>query len=98
MKNGYKIIWSIKAHRSFNETIMFLEKDWTIKEVKQLVYEVDKTIQIISDKPNVFQETDKKNIRRAVVLKLNSIFYHVDDERKLITILSFFNNRQDPKK
>jgi plasmid stabilization system protein ParE len=60
MKNGYKIIWSINAHQRFNETLNFLEKDWTIKEVKQLVLEVDKIVALISKNPNICKATDKK--------------------------------------
>ena len=38
----------------------------------------------------------KKDVRRAVVLKLNTLYYRVNENN--VEILSFFSNRQNPKK
>ena len=38
----------------------------------------------------------KKDVRRAVVLKFNTLYYRVNENN--VEILSFFSNRQNPKK
>jgi hypothetical protein len=39
-----------------------------------------------------------KNIRKAIIDKNNSLFYQVDKKNRRIYLLTFFDNRQNPKK
>ncbi len=97
MKNGYKILWTDNALRELEKIIEFLEENWTEKELRNLATNLEKTLSIISKNPHVFQKSDvQKDIRRAVVLSLNSLYYRILKED--VEILSFFSNRQNPKK
>jgi len=40
----------------------------------------------------------QKNIRKAIIDKNNSLFYQVDKKNRRIYLLTFFDNRQNPKK
>jgi len=90
MKNGYKVFWTDNA-------LDELKENWTNKELKKLAKELDKTLSLISQNPNLFPFSDKKQIRKAVVKKLNTIYFRVSNTHD-IEILSFFSNRQHPKK
>jgi plasmid stabilization system protein ParE len=58
---------------------------------------LDHTIELISKNPELFQASKKKkNIRRVVVAKYNTLYYRLNYET--VEIISFFSNRQDPKK
>ena len=75
MKNGFRIRWTDNALKELAETIAFLETNWTEKELRKLSDALDKTLNLISQNPYLFQSSDlKKDIRRAVILSLNSLY------------------------
>jgi plasmid stabilization system protein ParE len=96
MKSGYRVDWTAKAKSELSETFDYIEKNWTRKELRKLALELETTEELISLNPLLFQETEETDIRRAVVMQLNSIFYHVNQADRIITVLSFFSNRKDP--
>ncbi len=59
--------------------------------------EIERTVKLISENPDLFPLSSKKNIRRAVLKKLNTIYYRVQNEDS-IEITSFFSNRKNPSK
>ena len=95
MKNGYNIYWTDNALDELKETFEYLEKNWTEKELKKLSLEIERTTKLISQNPELFPISDKKKIRKAVLKKLNTIYYRVQDKDN-IEILSFFSNRKHP--
>jgi len=96
MKSGYKIEWTDNALKELKLTFEYLEEYWTEKEISRLSTEIEKTIQLISNNPKVFAKSDYRGIRRAVVLRLNSIYYS-EKENKCVEIISFYANRKNPK-
>ncbi|MBK7958769.1 MAG: type II toxin-antitoxin system RelE/ParE family toxin [Bacteroidetes bacterium] len=97
MRNGYKILWTDNALKELEKTIEYLEENWSEKELKNLFADLEKTLYLISQNPYVFQASDiKKDIRRTVISTLNTMYYRVYKNR--IEIISFFSNRQNPKK
>lgn len=97
MKNGYKILWTDNALNELQKTVEYLEEYWTEKELRILATNLEKTLNLISNNPYLFQASEfKTDVRRAVVLKLNTLFYRVNENN--VEILSFFSNRQNPKK
>ena len=84
MKNGFK-------------TIEYLEENWTEKELRTLAESIEEKLALISQNPNLFQASDnKKNIRRVVIQTYNTLYYRFENEQ--IEIISFFSNRQNPKR
>tara|TARA_R100000935_G_C2815848_1_gene157283 strand:- start:835 stop:1137 length:303 start_codon:yes stop_codon:yes gene_type:complete len=97
MKSGYKILWTDHALSELENTIAYLEENWTERELKNFSQELDHTIELISKNPELFQiSKKKKNVRRAVVARFNNLYYRLNEDS--IEILSFFSNRQDPDK
>lgn len=97
MKSGYNIRWTDHALFELEDTIDYLEENWTERELKNFSQELDRTIELISKNPDLFQPTEKSiNVRRAVVAKFNNLYYRQKNET--IEILSLFSNRQDPNK
>jgi plasmid stabilization system protein ParE len=97
MKNGYKILWTDNALKELEKTIVFLEENWTEKELRRLAINLEKTLSLISQNPFIFQSSEiKKDIRRAVVLSINTLYYRVYEND--VEIVSFFSNRQNPDK
>ncbi|MAM28674.1 MAG: hypothetical protein CMC13_06585 [Flavobacteriaceae bacterium] len=95
MQSGYKILWTDHALSELNKTIQYLEENWTDKELGNLSLELEHTVELISKTLEIFQAS-KRNTRRAIVAKYNSLYYRINDDS--IEIISFFSNRQDPGK
>lgn len=74
MTNGYKILWTDFALSELKNTIEYLQENWTNRELKNLALEIEKTVNLLSHEPNLFQASDIKNgIRRVIVAKHNTI-------------------------
>jgi len=95
MKSGYKIEWTDNALSELKKTYQYLEENWTAKDLTKLSFDIERTISLISKNPNMFPMSDKANIRKAVIKKLNTMYYR-EKEGDRIEILSFFSNRQSP--
>ena len=97
MKNGYNILWTDHALNELKNTIEFLEKNWTDKELKKLAMKLEGILLLISQNPYLFPASDvNKEIRRVVILSFNTLYYRIYKHE--VQIISFFSNRQSPKK
>ncbi len=98
MQNGYKILWTDNALSELQEAYYYLELNWTERELRNLSTELDRTLRLVSKNPKVFQKLGNKGVRKAVVKKHNTLYYRENEQDKTIEVLSFFSNRQNPKK
>ena len=97
MKSGYRILWTDFALSELEKTIEYLEENWTEKELRNLATKLEEILSLISQNPNLFQASEiKKDIRRVVILIHNTLYYRIVNDQ--IEIISFFSNRQSPKK
>jgi plasmid stabilization system protein ParE len=97
MENGYKILWTTHALEELAATYDYLETNFTFTELNQLSREIEKITFLISQNPKLFPKSQlKKDVRKVVVLKYNTLFYRIKSDA--VEILSFFSNRQDSTK
>lgn len=54
MQNGYKVFWTENALNELSQTIDYLENNFSVKELKFLAKEIEKTVYLISNNPNLF--------------------------------------------
>jgi plasmid stabilization system protein ParE len=97
MKSGYKIYWTDFALKELENTLAYLEENWTVRELQNLATEIESHLLLISQNPFLFQSSEiKKDIRRVVIAKHNSLYYRVKNNS--VQVISFFSNRQNPNK
>ena len=96
MEKGFEILWTDLALEELSETVGYLERKFSQKEIDILGDEIERITSILSQNPNIFPNSDKLQTRKAVILKFNTLYYRVINNK--IEILSFFSNRQSPKK
>jgi plasmid stabilization system protein ParE len=97
MISGYKILWTDHAISELQETIEYLDTNWTEKELRHFSAKLDHTIELISKTPKLFPDaTEKKGIRKAVVDKHNNLYYRCTGNTT--EIISLFSIKKDPKK
>ncbi len=94
MVNIYEIVWTDHALAELQDTIHYLETKFSQREISRLAEEIERILAIISRNPTIFPSTEKENIRKAVILKFNSMYFRIKENE--IQILSFFSNRQSP--
>ena len=97
MVNTYKIIWSDEALNNLKSIIAYLESRWSKKEISKFANLLDKNVNLIKDNPLLFPKSNRrKEYRKAVISKQISLYYMIDN--KSITIITLWDNRQNPRK
>lgn len=96
MEKRFEILWTDLALEELSETVGYLEREFSQKEIDILGDEIERITSIISQNPNIFPNSDKLQTRKAIILKFNTLYYRVINNK--IEILSFFSNRQSPDK
>ncbi len=91
-----KIIWSKQASQELNNVLNFYaQRNGNVKYSEKLLSEVEDVLQILSKSELIGRLTSNK-ITRVISKDVYLIFYEVTEEN--IHIISFWDNRQDPKK
>ena len=98
MKNGYKVLWTEKALSELEEVSVYLKDNWPEIVTTNLKEAINLTISLIEDNPRIYPKSEKEIVHRAIILKYNSLYYEINEDRKLVIILSFFNNHKNPRK
>lgn len=97
MKSGFRVFWTDNALSELQQTFDYLRDNFGEAEVRRLAREIEFVLKYISNFPRAYPESEKqKGVRKAVILKFNSLYYRSDE--KMVEILSFFSNRQNPEK
>ena len=97
MRSGYRLFWSDESLGDLQNIIDYLNSNWTQKEIQNFVKRLDKRLEIIIGNPKLFPKTRKRrNVRKSVLSKHTVIYYKT--EKDVVTILTLFDPRQDPKK
>ena len=61
--------------------------------------EVESLLIQITDNPEMFiASRKKKNVRKALITKHNTLYYRIKPRNKELELITFWDNRQDPKK
>lgn len=96
MKSGYNISWTPNALNELEETIKYLQKNFSDKEITKFARKIESFSEIISQNPYIFPMSEHTNIHKAIILTFNTAYYRIKDNN--VEILSFFSNRQSPVK
>ena len=96
---SYKILWTEEAIATFNDRIDYLKIHWTEKEIANFRKRSKEYLTTLQQAPLIGKNTGRyKNVHIGLVIKQVSIIYRVNTHKKQIELLSFIDNRQDPKK
>ena len=91
-----EIVWSDDALIDYHQNIDYLLKEWTEQVALEFIEEVEATIELINDFPELYPLTEYLGVRKALVRKQITLFFRIKDEK--IHLIRFWNNYQDPKK
>lgn len=90
----------MKALDTYLDNMWYLETMWSEKEIKQFALLTEQKIISISHNPGIGSSRNKKNknIRHTVLHKRVSLIYRVNNRKKQIELLLFWNTWQNPSK
>ena len=91
-----KIHWTPESKITYNNTLESISEKWPAKELKKFVQKTENVLSNISQNPELFPRSKRKNTRKCVVTRHTSLFYRIKQDE--IELVSFWDNRQDPKK
>jgi plasmid stabilization system protein ParE len=89
-------VWSDDALIDYNQNIDYLQKEWSEQVALEFVEDVEATIELIKDFPELYPLTEYLGVRKALVRKQITLFYRIKDNE--IHLIRFWNNYQDPKR
>ena len=76
----------------------YLAKKWTVREVKNFALTVEKKLLLLTKQPLIGSSKNYKqqNIRHTVLHKRVSLIYRINNRKKEIELLRFWNTYQNP--
>lgn len=90
-----QIIWSPLTESDLANILDYLDKNWEMKVAAHFIDLTESLINQISLNPRQFPICYKrKNVRKCVLTKHNTLFYR--DTRSSVQILRIYDTRQDP--
>ena len=91
----YKIVWTLCASDNVEQTLLYLQSEWTEKIAFDYYEKLLAIISLIKRQPYSFPLfiVDKK-IRCCPVTKHNMIYYRITEDE--IFVLTVFDTRQNP--
>jgi len=92
----YVIIWSPRAVQTYIDTLEYLKKNWTAREVNNFIARTDIALSYICKNPLLYPNSKKGDTRKCVLTKQVSLFYQLQGED--IELLYFWDTRQNPGK
>ena len=93
------IQWTNKAKITFNNLILYLQKEWTEKEVTQFINRTQQVLNTLKRYPEMCRPSQsRKNVRIAILDKHTQMIYHFKPRKTTIVILLFWNPKQNPDK
>lgn len=91
-----EIIITQKASIKLDSILDYLQTEWSEKVKTDFISKLEKTFEQIQKYPNSYKKSQKiKGLHLVIVSKQISYFYRFD--KKTITIITFFDNRMNPK-
>jgi plasmid stabilization system protein ParE len=96
---SYTIVWTTESLSTFEDRITYLKIHWTDREITNFKNRVKEYLDTLKQEPLIGKEPGKlKNVYMGLVIKQVSIIYRVNALTNEIQLISFIDNRQDPKK
>ncbi len=95
MKNTYKVEFSDEAVLGFENIVHYIESNFSFKDAQKFVVQFDEIIQLIATNPRAFITVSQlRNVRRALVAKLTSVYFSTDEDSKTVYVYYVKDNRQ----
>jgi len=96
---SFTVLWTDEAYSTFEKRIEYLMMHWTDKEIRHFKNRVMEYLDTLKEEPFIGKRAGKsRNVHIGLIIKQVSVIYRIKVKRKEIELISFIDNRQDPRK
>jgi plasmid stabilization system protein ParE len=96
---SYTVIWTSEALATFEDRIAYLNIHWTDKEITNFKSRVKEYLNTLSETPFIGKKPGKlKDVYMGLIIRQVSIIYRIKRGSSQIELISFIDNRQNPRK
>ncbi len=92
----YVIKWSFLSNESFSEEVYFILRKWSQIEVDKFSKLVFDFTDRLSINPEIGIYNPKLNCFSIVISKQITLYYRILESEKEVTLVLFWNNKQNP--
>jgi plasmid stabilization system protein ParE len=95
----FTVLWTREASKTFDERIAYLQQHFSEREISNFKIRVETYLNTLGEEPFIGKQTGKrKNVFIGLIIPPVSLVYRVKELNRTIELISFFDNRQNPKK
>ena len=92
-----KINWTLNAKKTFEQILVWLNGNWTNKEVENFLDQTESTLEQIKSNPYIYRASEQnEQVRRGLINRYVSLYYRVRPKKGEVDLLTFWDNRQNP--
>lgn len=91
------VVWTSNAQKSYAKELEYIGAKWTMHEVVQFMDLVDAFVSHLKSGVIEGKISKKTTIRSFVISKQTTVYFECFEEQKVISLLLFWNNTNDPK-
>ena len=91
-----KIRWIGLADKSFEDEIDFIIKKWNTEKADTFILQVKSFLKLLKENPYLGKVSDYKGYRQFVISTQTKVWYQINEKKKIIFIVFFWNNKRDP--
>ncbi|MCP3659938.1 MAG: type II toxin-antitoxin system RelE/ParE family toxin [Bacteroidetes bacterium] len=85
----FEIVWTENAAEGLSKIVLYLEKNWSDKEISKFLFKLLEFTEILSKFPRILKKTKKyANVYRGPINKYTIITYRLKSKEKIIEILN----------
>lgn len=90
-----EVVWTKRAQIGYGKIIMYLENNFTEKEVRKFVHQTFEFFELLSQYPEMLESTRKhKYVHRGPINKHTILTYRVKPRKRQIELINIRSSRQ----
>jgi plasmid stabilization system protein ParE len=94
-----KIVWTPRAEKGFERIILYLEENWSEREVQSFIRNSFEFFDLLAKQPEILQKSTKqRNVYRGPMDSHNILTYRYRPRKKQIELLNIRSARRKPIK
>ncbi|WEK36268.1 MAG: type II toxin-antitoxin system RelE/ParE family toxin [Candidatus Pseudobacter hemicellulosilyticus] len=94
-----EVLWTDSAKLTFSKIVDYLSEEWTEREVGNFVKHVNDMLSALKSFPEMCRPSQKrKYVRIGILNRHTQMVYHYRPGQKQLTVLLFWNFKQDPSR
>ena len=91
-----EIIWSERAEKGFDEIIEYLIENWTEKEIRNFISDVESFVKLLKINPHLLKSSGVKHLYRGSINKHILVTYQIKPRKRQICLVNIRSTRKKP--